>query len=228
MKTSIIIPVYNEEHTIREVLERVQQLDIPKEIIVVDDGSTNGTGRIIDELRDRGLAVVYHCERNRGKGLAIRLGLRYATGDVVIIQDADLELDPSEIPRVVRPILDGRAQVVFGSRFRRGTPQMAFLRRLANRILSTVTNLLYHTHITDMETGYKAFQREVIQSLHLESHGFEIEPELTAKVLNRGLEIYEVPVSYHPRTVYQGKKMRWTDGLVAIYCLIKYRLRRLH
>lgn len=223
MKTSIIIPVYNEEHTIAEVLERVKQLNILKEIIVVDDGSTDGTASILDRMQREGTVMVYHQEKNAGKGWAIRTGLHYVTGDIVIIQDADLELDPMDIPRVIQPIAKGKAQVVYGSRFHKRIRGMAPLRLLANKILSAVTSFLYKTRITDMETGYKAFKTDILSNLDLKSHGFEIEPELTAKVLRRGYQIHEVPMSYHPRTIYQGKKMKWTDGVIALFILFKYR-----
>ena len=221
MKLSIIIPVYNEERTIQEVLRRVRAVDIEKEIVVVDDGSTDRTPDLLD--RDAGPLIVHHAEVNRGKGAAIRTGIGYVSGDIVIIQDADLELDPAEYPRLVRPILEGRSQVVYGSRFRsrnRGVPSLTML---ANKLLVGFANLLYGSTLTDMETAYKVFRREVLKSVPLRCVGFEFEPEVTAKLLRRKYRIVEVPITYCPRSREEGKKIRWVDALRAIWALLRYR-----
>ena len=221
MKLSIIIPVYNEERTIQEELRRVRAVDIEKEIVVVDDGSTDRTPDLLD--RDAGPLIVHHAEVNRGKGAAIRTGIGYVSGDIVIIQDADLELDPAEYPRLVRPILEGRSQVVYGSRFRsrnRGVPSLTML---ANKLLVGFANLLYGSTLTDMETAYKVFRREVLKSVPLRCVGFEFEPEVTAKLLRRKYRIVEVPITYCPRSREEGKKIRWVDALRAIWALLRYR-----
>jgi glycosyltransferase involved in cell wall biosynthesis len=220
---SVIVPVYNEASTITEVIERVVAAELPieKEIIVVDDGSTDNT---VDVLR-AGTSHVIHTHvspTNSGKGSAVRIGLGLAKGDVIIIQDADLELDPNEYGRLLAPILAHRAKVVYGSRFLEGN-SIPFPRRVANKVLTAITNFLFNTKLTDMETAYKVLTREVVASMHLTSTGFEIEPELTAKISIGGFQITEVPVSYRPRTVNEGKKIRWHDGLKAILTLIKCR-----
>jgi glycosyltransferase involved in cell wall biosynthesis len=229
MKLSVIVPVYNEEQTISEVIERIRAVDIgdiEKEIIIANDGSDDGTQRAIDEsawLLDARVKT-YRSVVNLGKGAAIRLGLVHATGDVMLIQDADLELDPKEYTALLAPIVDGRAEVVYGSRFL--TPNTAISRRtrIANRFLTSVTNVLYRARLTDMETGYKVFRRGALDGIRLRCVGFDFEPELTAKLLLRGRRICEVPIAYTPRRHDEGKKINWVDGLDALYVLIKLRL----
>jgi glycosyltransferase involved in cell wall biosynthesis len=229
MKLSIIIPVYNEEQTIAEVLERVWAVDLgdlEREVIIANDGSSDGTRRAIDASRWVNDARVksYDSPINLGKGAAVRLGLAFATGDILLVQDADLELDPGEYGRLLAPILDGRTSVVYGSRFLNPTDRVALRRRLANRFLTLLTNVLFGARLTDMETAYKVFKREVIAGLRLRCVGFDFEPEVTAKVLKAGIRIVEVPIAYKPRREDEGKKIRWVDGVDAIYTLIKCRL----
>jgi glycosyltransferase involved in cell wall biosynthesis len=223
---SVIVPCFDERATIGEILERVLAVPLPKEIIVVDDGSSDGSHAIVEAMsrREPAIRLLRH-ERNRGKGAAVRSGVQAATGEVVIVQDADLEYDPREYPRVLQPILDGDADVVYGSRFE-GYPRrvMLYSHTVANRFLTWLSNLTTNLNLTDMGTGYKAFRREVIQSLTLRSEGFGFEAEVTAKVARRGYRIYEVPISYHGREYWEGKKIRWTDGLRAIATIVKYGL----
>jgi len=223
LKLSVIVPVYNERETVREILERVRAVEVEKEIVVVDDGSTDGTRDILREEETRGdLRVVYH-PQNRGKGAAIRTGLQHATGDVILIQDADLEYDPRDYPRLLQPILEGHAEVVYGSRFLGKRESMLFWHALGNRFLTLATNLLYGVTLSDMETCYKVFKAEVIKSIPLRARRFEFEPEVTAKVLKRGYHIHEVPISYSGRKHREGKKITWRDGFTALWTLIKYR-----
>jgi glycosyltransferase involved in cell wall biosynthesis len=229
MKLSIIVPVYNEERTIREVVERALAVDlgdIEREVIVANDGSVDQTRRIIDEsvwaadprvqVRDNPI--------NLGKGAAVRHGLSAATGDILLIQDADLELDPNEYGRLLAPILAGEAEVVYGSRFLKAAGGIPFRTRVANRLLTWLTNVLFGSRLTDMETAYKVFRREVVQPLRLRCVGFDFEPEVTARLLQRGCRIVEVPIGYTPRNADEGKKIRWTDGVDAVYALFKCRL----
>jgi glycosyltransferase involved in cell wall biosynthesis len=224
MKLSVVIPVYNEELTIKEIIDRVLAVPIDKEMIVVDDGSTDRTPEILKSTKDK-VTVVYNSLINIGKGAAIRIGFEQVKGDIIIIQDADLELDPSEYPRIIEPIIEGRADVVYGSRFfgGRGMRETNLTNYLANKLLTHLTNILYGSHLTDMETAYKCFRLDVIKKMRLKSIGFEIEPELTAKALRLGYKIYEVPISYHPRRISEGKKIGFMDGIKAIYFLFKYR-----
>ena len=235
MKLSIIIPVYNEATTLREILRKVESVALPldREIIAVDDFSTDGSREILKELEGR-FKVIYQ-PVNTGKGAALRTGFKEATGDLIIVQDADLEYNPAEYPKLIAPILSGRAAVVYGSRFASdgGLAQMVrqheklyswhFFYYLGNRFLSLVTALLYGSAITDMETGYKVFKTEVIKGLDLTADRFEFEPEVTAKILKKGIKIYEVPISYHGREYSEGKKITWRDGIAAIKVLIKCR-----
>ena len=235
VKLSIIIPVYNEAMTIKEIVARVRSVIIPleKEIIVIDDCSTDDSRSIIETLGED-IKKLFHSQ-NKGKGAALRTGFKEATGDIVLIQDADLEYDPSEYLKLIEPILSGQSQVVYGSRFAGdgGLVQVVrqhkklyswhFLYYLGNRFLSLVTALLYGSSITDMETGYKVFKSEVIKGLNLTADRFEFEPEVTAKILKKGFKIYEVPISYHGREYSEGKKITWHDGLTAVKVLFKYR-----
>ena len=228
MKLSVIIPVYNEESTIAEVIDRVSALEVPgfeKEIIVADDGSRDESPTIIDGYRRKypNIIKVHTSLINLGKGAATRFGLEYATGDVTLIQDADLELQPEEYPRLVEPILRGETDVVYGSRFRGAAKNIPFKTRAANWVLTRFTNLLYGSKLTDMATAYKVFRSEAIKGLRLRSARFEFEPEVTAKLLTSGYKIVEVPISYHPRSVAEGKKIGWIDGIEYIYTLLKYR-----
>ena len=224
MLISVIIPAFNEEQTIRQVLAALRALPLEKQIIVVNDGSTDGTYTVLEELRATYELTVVHREENRGKGFAIRSGLPHVKGEVVVIQDADMELDPADIPELVKPLEKEKVQVVYGSRFLNGRGNASLQNFIANRILATYTNLLYGCRITDESTGYKAFSTELITRLELACEGFEFCPEVTAKILRAGYRIYEVPVSYVPRTKKQGKKLRfWSDGFFAAWTLLKYR-----
>lgn len=229
MRISVIIPVYNEAATVTQVVKQVLEVkldDVEKEIIVVNDGSTDGTDAVLDSLAARWpnpLKIVHH-ERNQGKGAAIRTALEHVTGDVVITQDADLEYAPQEYPRLLAPFENPAVQVVYGSRNLRRNPRSSWSFYWGGRLLSWVTNLLYGSHITDEATGYKAFRADLLRDLDLQSNGFEFCPEVTSKVLRRGIRIHEVPISYQPRSFAEGKKINWCDGLRAIWTLLKYRL----
>jgi glycosyltransferase involved in cell wall biosynthesis len=228
-RLSIIVPVYNEAQTIGQVLDRVEGLDlgsVEKEVIVVDDGSTDGSAELIDErMKQSGALRIAHLSMiNLGKGAAVRFGFRHATGDVILIQDADLELDPSECTKIVTPIFAGEADVVYGSRFAGPNSNIPRRTRVANRGLTMLTNLLYGCRLTDMETAYKAFRREVLRDVKLRCVGFDIEPEITARVVQAGYRIREVPISYQPRRADEGKKISWTDGIDAVYTLARCRL----
>ena len=231
MKLSIIIPVYNEEQTISELVERVRAVDlgpIEKEIIIANDGSSDNTRHAmrsstwIDDPRIR----IYDNPINVGKGAAVRIGLSYATGDIILIQDADLELDPREYGGLLAPILDGRSDVVYGSRFLAPSSRISLRARFGNRALTALTNVLYGARLTDMETAYKVFRREALDGIRLRCVGFDFEPELTANFLRARRRIVEVPIGYTPRRIDEGKKIRWVDGFDAVYALIKCRFRR--
>ena len=224
MKLSVIIPVYNEEATIDEVIDKVRTVEIPtaKEIIVVDDGSTDSTSEIL-ERRQQDVTFVHFSRINFGKGAAIRVGLTYVTGEIVIIQDGDLELDPDEYKLLLKPILAEEAEVVYGSRFLKPNSNIPRHTVWANKFLTWFTNLLYGSDLTDMETAYKAFRADVIKRIDLKCHRFEFEPEVTARLILAGYRIKEVPISYNPRTAEEGKKINWRDGVTAISTLLRYR-----
>jgi glycosyltransferase involved in cell wall biosynthesis len=226
MKLSVIIPVYNEVGTIEEIIERVKQVPFEKEIIVVDDGSTDGTSDLLKKKRDDGVTVLFN-EPNQGKGAAIRTAIPHISGDIAIIQDADLEYHPSEYPRLIAPILEGRADVVYGSRFLGGPHRVLFFwHAVGNRIITTLSNMLTDLNISDMETGYKVFRAEVLKRIKIESNRFGFEPEITAKIAKMGCYIFEIPISYWGRDYSQGKKISWKDGLAALYWIIKYNIFR--
>jgi glycosyltransferase involved in cell wall biosynthesis len=224
MKLSVVIPVYNEVDNISEILKRVRAGGAASEIIVVDDGSQDGSREILAEVNGKdGITVLLH-PKNQGKGAAVRTGFAAASGDVILIQDADLEYHPRDYPALLQPIEDGIADVVYGSRFM-GGPRRAvmFWHMIANQLLTLMTNVLYNTILTDMETGYKVFRSEVVQGMKLRARGFEFEPEFTAKILKRRYRIFEVPISFNPRDYSQGKKIKLSDAFVAVWSLLKYR-----
>ncbi|MCI0423074.1 MAG: glycosyltransferase family 2 protein [Acidobacteria bacterium] len=221
-KLTVVIPVYNERNSLQEIIQRVQSVPIEKEIILVDDFSSDGTRDLLRDLEKQKFKVLYH-EKNMGKGAALRTGFQQATGEFVIVQDADLEYDPNDYPKLLQPILDGKADVVYGSRFSGGRSNMTSLHTLGNLFLTGMTNLLYRASITDMETCYKLFKRATIQGVRIDSNRFNFEPEITAKILKRGLRIVEVPISYSGRSFSEGKKITWRDGFSAVWTLIKYR-----
>jgi len=241
MKLSVIMPVYNEINTIATIIAEVRavpldlviwdgtdretMVHLDREIVIVDDGSTDGTREYLDTLRDTpAITIVFH-EVNQGKGAGVQTALRHATGDVLVIQDADLEYDPRDYPALLLPILEKRAQVVYGSRFRGGpTKAMFFWHMLGNRFLTFMTNLLYNTILTDMETGYKVFTREVADKLSLRAKGWGFDPEITAQILLHKYRIYEVPISYTGREFEEGKKISWRDGLTVLWTLVHYRV----
>ena len=224
MLVSVIIPAFNEERTIGQVVEAVRSVPIEKQIIIVNDGSTDGTYKVLEELRTTHALTVVHCEENSGKGFAIRNGLPHVTGEAVVIQDADMELAPIDLPELLKPFEKEDVQVVYGSRFLSGRGNASLHNFIGNRLLAIYTNLLYGCRITDESTGYKVFSTELIKRLNLTCEGFEFCPEVTAKILRAGYHIYEVPVSYFPRTKKEGKKLRfWSDGLFAAWTLLKYR-----
>jgi glycosyltransferase involved in cell wall biosynthesis len=221
---SVIVPVFNERVTVAEVIRRIRAVELPVEVevIVVDDGSSDGTDKVLATLGDSTVRVISH-GRNRGKGAAIRTGMEAVRGDLVLVQDADLEYDPADWSRLLDPILKGKARVVYGSRFTGERKNMLPLHWIGNRFLSLVTNVLYSSTLSDMETCYKLFDRQVLQGITIESDKFDFEPEITAKVLRRGYRIYEVPISYAGREVDEGKKITWRDGFGALKALVKYR-----
>jgi glycosyltransferase involved in cell wall biosynthesis len=225
-KLSVVIPCYNEERWIRELVRRVQAVEIPKEIIIVDDCSKDRTRDILRELESDEVRVFFQTH-NQGKGAALREGFRHATGDVVLVQDADLEYDPAEYPRLLQPIIEGRADVVYGSRFRGDSARVLyFWHYIANKMLTTLSNMFTNLNLTDMETCYKVFRREVLADIKLKSNRFGFEPEITAKIARkraRPWRVYEVPISYSGRTYEEGKKIGLKDAFTALYCIIRYR-----
>jgi len=224
MKLSVIIPIYNEINTLAEIIKRVQKTNLADEIVLVDDGSTDGTRKLVKEYEGRAGFTVILQERNQGKGAAVRKGFQEACGDVFLIQDADLEYDPQEYPKLLKPIEDGLADVVYGSRFLGASRRVAmFWHMIANKMLTLFTNILYDTILSDMETGYKVFKREVVKDMPLHAKRFEFEPEFTAKILKRKYRIYEVPISFNPRDYEEGKKIGFSDAFEAIWALVKYR-----
>jgi len=220
---SVVMPVFNERNTIDEIVTRVLAVPLRVQLIVVDDCSTDGTRDLLADLQRRHGFTLLLQERNQGKGAAIRRGFDAATGDIVVIQDADLEYSPEEFPQLVELIVDGRADVVYGSRFLGRHRVFLFTHYLGNRLLTLLTNILYNTMLTDMETCYKVMRREVLHGLDLRSNGFGIEPEMTAKIFKRGYRVYEVPITYDGRGYDEGKKIGWKDGVVALWVLMKYR-----
>ena len=243
MRLSIIMPVYNERATLEEIVQRVRAVDLTvdreginplirgpltleREIIIVDDGSTDGTRAILEEWRQAqpdDMRIVFHAQ-NGGKGAALRTGFQHATGDLLVIQDADLEYDPRDYLKLLVPVLEGRSPVVYGSRFMGGPRSaMSLSHTMGNKMLTIFTNILFGTSLSDMETCYKCFRRDVIVDMPLHSRRFEIEPEITAKILKRGYSIFEVPISYNGREFHEGKKITWRDGFSAISTLVKYR-----
>ncbi len=229
MKLSVVVPVYNEVGTIDQILDRVRRVPIEKEIIVVDDCSTDGTRARLAALdqREAGFRLILH-DTNQGKGAALRTGFAQATGDIVIIQDADLEYDPNDYPKLIAPILDGKADVVYGTRFSGGESHrvLYFWHFIGNRLLTLLSNVFTDLNLTDMETCYKVFRRDVLQRIRIEENRFGFEPEMTAKVARLGVRVYEVGISYAGRTYDEGKKINWKDGLRALWCILKYNLFR--
>jgi glycosyltransferase involved in cell wall biosynthesis len=225
MKLSVVIPVYNERETIEEILARVQAESLVEEIIIVDDGSIDGTRELLKEINQRheNINLILH-ERNQGKGAAVRSGIQMASGDLILIQDADLEYDPRDYPILIKPIEEGRADVVYGSRFLGGPRRVTmFWHMVANKLLTLITNILYNSILTDMETGYKLFRSEIIKSVPLRARRFDFEPEITAKLLKRNTRIFEVPISFNPREYSEGKKIGIKDAFQAVWTLFKYR-----
>jgi glycosyltransferase involved in cell wall biosynthesis len=221
---TVLVPVYNERTTVAEVIRRMRAVELPMllQIIVVDDGSSDGSDKVLGALQDSTVRVIRH-DGNQGKGAAIRTGLREARGDLVLIQDADLEYDPNDWPKLLEPILRGKARVVYGSRFTGERKNMMPLHWIGNRFLSLITNVLYSSTLSDMETCYKLFDARVLEGLTVVSNRFDFEPEITAKVLRRGFRIYEVPISYAGREFDEGKKITWRDGISAIKALVRFR-----
>jgi len=224
VKLSIVVPVYDERGTIEQVLNRLLEVPYEKEIIAVDDGSTDGTSEVLDRFSHPEMKILRH-EKNMGKGAALRTGFAEVSGDIVIIQDADLEYDPDDYPKLLGPILDNHADVVYGSRFLGGPHRvLLFWHYAGNKLITLLSNIMTNLNLTDMETGYKVFRAEVVKGLNLKAERFGCEPEITAKVAKRGYRIYEVPISYYGRTPNEGKKITWKDGIAALLHIIRFRL----
>jgi len=226
LTVTFLIPAYNEAATIEEVLDRIEELPLRKQIVCIDDGSYDGTLDILKARAEQTQNMVVLSQRNRGKGAAIRTGIPYIAGDIAVIQDADMEYDPAEVPRLIEPIRRGVADVVYGSRLSGGQPQRAYMfwHLVGNKFLTLTTNVLFNTTLSDMETGYKAFRAEVLSSLDLHQDSFAIEPEITAKICKQKLRIYEMPISYYGRTYEEGKKITWRDGFKALWVLAGARI----
>jgi len=227
LKLSVIIPVFNEKATIKSVIEGVNnaKIDLSKEIIIIDDCSTDGTKELLRNISDKSIKIFFHQE-NMGKGAAIRTGLKNATGDIILIQDADLEYDPSEYEKLLKPLIENKAKVVYGTRIeaiQKNIRNMNKLHYLGNLFLTFATNIFYGAKITDMETGYKVFRKEVIKNINLRARRFDFEPEITAKILKQGYKIHEVPIDFKARKFNEGKKITWIDGIKALFYLIKYK-----
>lgn len=224
MKLSVLMPVYNEIHTLEEIVQRVQDVNLADEIVIVDDGSIDGTRELLPKLDAMDGVNVYYHEKNQGKGAAVRTAIDKATGDVMLIQDADLEYDPRDYPAILKPIQEGIADVVYGSRFL-GAPRRStmFWHMVANKLLTFLTNILYNNILTDMETGYKVFKREVVQDITIHAKRFDFEPEFTAKLLKKKVRIFEVPITFNPRDYDEGKKIGLKDAFEAVWTLFKYR-----
>jgi len=225
MKLSVIMPVFNEESTIEKIVHRVKKVNIDKQIIIVDDGSTDRTREILKKWKDENIRVIYH-KRNQGKGSAIRTAIPYVEGEVTVIQDGDLEYDPQDYHTLIRPILDGKAKVIYGSRFLKFNKPIYLRFLLGNKFLTWLINLLYHSKITDSYTCYKAFETDVLKSLTLRAKKFEFEAEVTVKLLKKGYNLQEVPISYSPRTLREGKKISWKDALLGILTIVKHKYSR--
>jgi glycosyltransferase involved in cell wall biosynthesis len=224
LKLSIVIPVYNEQASLRDVVHRVRSVGYDKEIILVDDCSTDGSREILEEYKDQeGYHVLFH-PKNRGKGAALRTGFAHASGDVIIIQDADLEYDPEDYPMLLKPIVDGKADVVYGSRFLGGPHRVLFYwHSVGNKFLTTLSNMFTNLNLTDMETGYKVFSKKVIDSITLKCDRFGFEPEITSKIARKNFRVFEVPISYSGRDYSEGKKITWKDGVAALWFIIRFR-----
>src|SRR3989338_825168 len=223
---SIVMPVYNEKDTVLKIIDKVLKIEMVKELIVVDDGSTDGTRQLLKGAKSDDRMKIFFHDKNMGKGAALRTGFQHISGEVVAVQDADLEYDPNEFNELVRPIIDGVADVVYGSRLSGGKPQRVYLfwHKMGNNLLTFLTNLLYNSTLSDMETCYKMFRKDVLRRMEIKSNDFSVEPELTAKVLkNRNLRVYEMPISYYGRSYAEGKKISWRHGFGALWTLLKYR-----
>ena len=227
-KLSVIMPVYNEETTVAQIVDRLLAAQIPldKEVLIVDDASSDGTAAVLASLAFPEVRIIRHPD-NRGKGAAIRTGLAEASGDLILIQDADLEYDPGDIPNLLQPLMSGSARAVYGSRFTGAEQNMSFLHRLGNRFLSVLTNLLYGSSLSDMETCYKLIDADLMRGVHLTAERFDFEPEITGKLLKQGIKIHEVPISYKGREFHEGKKITWRDGFAALWTLLKVRFEKL-